>query len=36
MKLPDGTLTTMYHYLKNSDKNIDEVLSTAKLEDIDA
>ena len=36
MKLPDGTLTTMYHYLKNSDKSINDVLTTEKLEDIDA
>ena len=36
MKLPDGTLTTMYHYLKNSNKNIKEVLSKEKFEDIDA
>ena len=36
MKLPDGRLTTMYHYLKNSNKGIKEVLSTEKLEDVDA
>ena len=36
MKLPDGTLTTMYHYLKNSNKNIKEVLSKEKFEDVDA
>ena len=36
MKLPDGTFTTMYHYLKNSNKNIKEVLSKEKFEDIDA
>ena len=36
MKLPDGTLTTMYNYLNNSNKNIKEVLSKEKFEDIDA
>ena len=33
MKLPDGSLVTMYHYLKNSDKGIEEVLSNTKFED---
>ena len=36
IKLPDGGLTTMYHYLKNSEKGIEEVLSTTKFEDVDA
>jgi len=36
IKLPDGSLTTMYHYLKNSEKGIEEVLSTTKFEDVDA
>jgi len=26
----------MYHYLKNSEKGIEEVLSTTKFEDVDA
>ena len=34
MKLPDGSLITMYHYLKNSDKDIEEVLSDTKFEDV--
>ena len=34
MKLPDGSLITMYHYLKNSDKGIEEVLSDTKFEDV--
>ena len=34
MKLPDGTLITMYHYLKNSNREIEEVLSTTKFEDV--
>ena len=33
MKLPDGKLITMYHYLKNSNREIEEVLSTTKFED---
>ena len=27
IKLPDGSLTTMYHYLKNSNKEIEEIIS---------
>ncbi len=34
MKLPDGTLITMFHYLKNSNREIEEVLSTTKFEDV--
>ncbi len=34
MKLADGSLVTMYHYLKNSDKGIEEVLSNTKFEDV--
>ena len=34
MKLSDGKLTTMYHYLKNSNKVIEEVLEDTKFEDI--
>jgi len=33
MKLPDGSLVTMYHYLKNTDREIEEVLSDTKFED---
>ena len=33
MKLDDGSLVTMYHYLKNSEKGIEEVLSNTKFED---
>ena len=33
MKLADGSLVTMYHYLKNSEKGIEEVLSNTKFED---
>jgi len=33
MKLPDGSLITMYHYLKNTDREIEEVLSDTKFED---
>jgi len=34
MKLPDGSLMTVYHYLKNSNREIEEVLSTTKFEDV--
>ena len=34
IKLPDGTLTTVYHYLKNSDVAIDEVLTNPEFEEI--
>ena len=34
MKLPDGSLVTMYHYLKNSNTGIEEVLSNTKFEDV--
>ncbi|MBI65379.1 MAG: ribonucleoside-diphosphate reductase, adenosylcobalamin-dependent [Candidatus Marinimicrobia bacterium] len=33
IKLPDGTLTTMYHYLKNSNTEIEEVISNTQFED---
>ena len=32
IKLDDGTLTTVYHFMKNSDTQIDEVLEDAKFE----
>jgi ribonucleoside-diphosphate reductase alpha chain len=34
IKLPDGTLTTVYHYLKNSDIAIEEVLTNPEFEEI--
>ena len=34
IKLPDGRLTTVYHYLKNSDIAIEEVLTTKEFEEI--
>jgi ribonucleoside-diphosphate reductase alpha chain len=34
IKLPDGTLTTVYHYLKNSDVAIEKVLTNTELEEI--
>ena len=36
IKLPDGSLTTMYHYMKNSNLEIEEVLSNTKFEEIEA
>ncbi|MBC8256700.1 MAG: adenosylcobalamin-dependent ribonucleoside-diphosphate reductase [Candidatus Marinimicrobia bacterium] len=35
IKLPDGTLTTVYHYMKNSDVAIEEVLTSTELEEIE-
>ena len=35
IKLPDGTLTTVYHYLKNSDLAIEEVLTNPEFEEIE-
>jgi ribonucleoside-diphosphate reductase alpha chain len=34
IKLPDGTLTTVYHYLKNSDVAIEKVLTNTEIEGI--
>ena len=34
IKLPDGTLTTVYHYLKNSNLAIEEVLNNPEFEEI--
>ena len=36
IKLPDGSLTTVYHHVKNSDVGIEEVLTNTKFEEIDA
>ena len=36
IKLPDGSLTTVYHHVKNSDVGIEEVLTNTKFEGIDA
>ena len=36
IKLPDGSLTTMYHYVKNSNLEIEEVLTGEKFENIDS
>ena len=35
IKLPDGSLTTVYHYLKNSDLAIEEVLTNPEFEEIE-
>ena len=34
IKLPNGALTTVYHYLKNSDIAIEEVLTNPEFEEI--
>ena len=36
IKLPDGSLTTVYHHLKNSDIAIETVLTNTKFEEIEA
>ncbi|MEE2858956.1 MAG: adenosylcobalamin-dependent ribonucleoside-diphosphate reductase [Candidatus Neomarinimicrobiota bacterium] len=36
IKLPDGSLTTVYHYVKNSSVGIEEVLTNTKFEEIEA
>ena len=35
IKLPDGPLTTVYHYMKNSDMAIEEVLTNTEFEEIE-
>ena len=35
IKLPNGQLTTMYHYMKNSDLKIEEVLTNTEFENAD-
>ena len=35
IKLSDGTLTTVYHYMKNSDVAIDEVLTNTEFDEIE-
>ena len=35
IKLEDGSLTTMYHYMKNSETEIEEILTSKKFENID-
>ena len=35
IKLPDGTLTTVYHYMKNSVMAIEEVLTNTEFEEIE-
>ena len=36
IKLPDGTLTTVYHYMKNSSLGIEEILTNTELEEIES
>jgi len=35
MKLPDGSLTTVYHYLKNSNVGIEEVLESTQFQKVE-
>jgi len=35
IKLPDGSLTTVYHYMKNSNVAIEEVLTNTEFEEIE-
>ena len=34
LKLPNGKLTTVYHYLKNSDVDIEQVIDDTKFEEV--
>lgn len=34
MKMPDGSLTTIYHYMKNSNVEIEEVLDNSQIEEV--
>ena len=34
IKMPDGSLTTIYHFLKNSNMKIDELLTINELQEI--
>ena len=36
IKLPNGRLTTMYHYMKNSNTKIEEVLNNSQFENADS
>ena len=36
IKLPDGSLTTVYHYMKNSDKAIEEVLTKVEFKELES
>jgi ribonucleoside-diphosphate reductase alpha chain len=35
MKMPDGSLTTVYHYLKNSNVGIEDVLESTQFEEVE-
>ena len=35
MKMPDGSLTTVYHYLKNSNIGIEDILETTQFEEVE-
>ncbi len=35
MKMPDGSLTTVYHYLKNSNIGIEDVLKSTQFEEVE-
>ena len=35
IKMPDGSLTTVYHFIKNSRTNIDDVMTTKKIESVE-
>lgn len=34
IKMPNGRLTTVYHYLKNSDVNIEQIIDETKFEEV--
>ena len=33
LKMPDGSLSTVYHYIRNSSTVIDDVLTTTQFEE---
>ena len=35
IKLDDGSLTTVYHFMKNSDTEINEVLENSQFENVE-
>ena len=35
IKMPDGSLTTIYHFLKNSDMKIEEFIMTNQFQEVD-
>ena len=34
LKMPDGSLTTVYHYMKNSNNMVNEIMKKSKLQEV--